>query len=177
MIGIKECQSDFQIIINAARRSFPKDGDIADKDLESCKTICQSIDQYFFSARNQKKILRVDESRTDDETRMRYNEEFLFISADTISEILIIENCKEKFSLSVKRAMAHFQFIKTYIKSDGKIEYSVHLPKLNGEEKASQKRFIAFDRKTCRKVGMFPNIEKYLYQKDKNKLSNSCQMK
>ena len=172
MLGIKECQSDFQIIIDAARRSFPKDGDIADKDLENCKIICQSIDQYFFSAKNQKKILRVDESRTDDETRMRYNEEFLFISADTISEILKIENCREKFSLSVKRAMAHFQFIKTYTKSDSKIEYSVHLPKLNGEEKASQKRFIAFDRKTCRKVGMFPNVEKYLYQKDKI----SCQI-
>lgn len=171
IIGEKVQQIDFQIIIDAARRSFPKDGDIADKDLENCKIICKAIDQYFFSAKNQKKILKIDESSTD-ETRMRYNEESLFISADTISEILKIENCREKFSLSVKRAMAHFQFIKTYIKSDGKIEYSVHLPKLNGEKKASQKRFIAFDRKTCREVGMFPNVEKYLYEKDKI----SCQI-
>lgn len=56
MIGIKECQSDFQIIINAARRSFPKDGDIADKDLENCKTICQSIDQYFFLQKIKRKF-------------------------------------------------------------------------------------------------------------------------
>ena len=87
-----------------------------------------------------------------------------------------LTNSNLKYNINVKKLLAGKEVIKTYIKNDGKPEYSVHLQKIlssekksddNAKEKGTSKRkkqshsrYIAFDREKCREYNLFPNIEK-----------------
>lgn len=84
----------------------------------------------------------------------------MYIRAIRIQELLEINKSKERFSMNIKRTLAEKQLIKTYIKSDGKVEYTVHMQKPLYADKKSTHRFIAFSRKECRKHNLFENLEK-----------------
>ena len=86
--------------------------------------------------------------------KLWYDDKTFYITQKNISDLLLIDKNKNKnkFSLTVKRALAKKNIIETYIKSDGNPEYSVHIQKPLFDNKKAKNRFIAFNRAECKKI-------------------------
>ena len=105
--------------------------------------------------------------------KLWYDDKTFYITQKNISDLLLIDKNKNKFSLTVNRALAKKNIIETYIKSDGKPEYSVHIQKPLFDNKKAKNRFIAFNRAECKKNNIFKTIEEYVAIREiKKKISN-----
>ncbi len=148
-------------IRNLAKNSFPIKGETTDDDFNYTKNICTILDKYFSNSR--KCINSIGSSDNVDGTKVWYDDDNLYITADNLKERLL--GSEYKFSLNVKRTLVKHNLIVT-CQAKNNIEYSVHIKKpLFGNIK-SKKRYIAFNRNECRNHNLFPNIETIILMKD-----------
>ena len=146
-------------ICNTVESAFVIKGTTKNIDfVKTCK-LCSEIDTFFTKIKNKDLIGKIGDVDVN-EKRLWYDEEYMYIRAIRIQELLEINKSKERFSMNIKRTLAEKQLIKTYIKSDGKVEYTVHMQKPLYADKKSTHRFIAFNREECRKHNLFENLEK-----------------
>ena len=123
-------------------------------------TLLKSI---FLTTPEKKQIGKIGaELKNITDIKLWYDDKTFYITQKNISDLLLIDKNKNKFSLTVKRALAKKNIIETYIKSDGKPEYSVHIQKPLFDNKKAKNRFIAFNRAECKKNNIFKTIEEYV---------------
>ena len=167
----KFCDDVYEAILNSAEKSFP-----TDENFENAKITCRQIDSYFRSEKKQSFIGEIGCEELPSEKSVWFNEEYIYMRQIRISEFLKLTNSNLKYNINVKKSLAGKEVIKTYIKKEGKPEYSVHLQKIlssdkksddtakvkgtSKRKKQSHSRYIAFDREKCRQYNLFPNIEK-----------------
>lgn len=166
-------------IYNAVEKAFLSNGESENTEIEKVERVCSVIDSFFVSNKNKKKLMRIGEPWISDDIRMWYDDEYLYIKADNIKEMLRWNRRKYTFGIKIKVILAENKLIKTYTKKDGKPEYSIHIQKnlfaepenSKGDEikinKKTQARYIAFDRKMCCYYRLFENIEAAIIEKDK----------
>lgn len=163
-----------EILIRLAADSFPKKLDPKIKDFADAKNVCNSVEKYFSDNSGKKQIGKIGaELKNITDIKLWYDDKTFYITQKNISDLLLIDKNKNKFSLTVKRALAKKNIIETYIKSDGKPEYSVHIQKPLFDNKKAKNRFIAFNRAECKKNNIFKTIEEYVAIREiKKKISN-----
>ena len=159
-----------------AADSFPKKLDPKIKDVADAKNVCNSVEKYFSDNSGKKQIGKIGaELKNITDIKLWYDDKTFYITQKNISDLLLIDKNKNKFSLTVKRALAKKNIIETYIKSDGKPEYSVHIQKPLFDNKKAKNRFIAFNRAECKKNNIFKTIEEYVAIREIKKKFSSKQ--
>ena len=153
------------ILIGVSKSAYPALGDVINSDIDRAKEICRVLDEYFAKKSNRRCLAMIgEENSLPTEVKAWGDENLLYITARTLNEILKLQDDKGKFTLAVKRALAHEGLIEYYMVGGDKPrpEYSVHIQKpLYGAHK-SKVRFVAFRREECAKYHLFPHIEDIL---------------
>lgn len=159
------------IVIN----SLSNEKKIKQPDIEHAKDVCKQIDCYFSQKKSKSLIGEIGVERNPSEKSVWYDDETIYITLPRAIEFLKLTESKLKFGVADRKALADEGFIKTYIKKDGKPEYTIHLQKAleakskrKDDDKDSEKstktrnRYIAFKRDVCRNYNLFQNIEEII---------------
>lgn len=103
-----------------------------------------------------------------------YDNDYLYIKAEEIKEILKLQNCDVTFNNCIKAILAEKDLIKKIIKKDGKPEYSVHIQKnlypvhksdSDDKKNITKKRYVAFNRMNCKQYNLFEKIEEIILKR------------
>lgn len=162
-------------IVETAKNSFPLYGTSTDMDFEEAKIICDSIDSYFDSNKKIKRAGEIGNEQNIEDIRLWYNDEYFYITANNISEILKLKDCTFNFAKRHKLALSDNELIHVYNKPGGGVEYSVHILTPLYNEHKSKSRFIAFKRKNLEKYDLFKNIKKFILLNEKIKSLKASQ--
>ena len=99
-----------------------------------------------------------EESRNVTNIRIWYDDEYIFMTAQIIKEILKLMDADILFNKALKERLAEKDIIKVY-KENSRIEYSTHYQKPLYDNKRIKDRFIMFNREKCKEYNLFPYIE------------------
>lgn len=154
--------------------SFPLKTIPTTSDIENAKNVCRQIDCYFEKQKNKSLIGKIGAETNPCEKSVWYDEDTIYMTLHRAHEFLKLTNSNLSFSISIKKALAHAGFIKSYTKKDNKPEYTVHIQKALQAKNMSKddtntyasiktrNRYIAFNRDICSQHNLFPNIEKII---------------
>lgn len=147
-------------IINVISESFHRKNDILISTKQQALEICRAIDQHLALEKNKSKICNIGSVPTAPSLAQVWCDgETINITTKNIEEILKLQNCKYKFNIHVKKALAELGLIQTTVRSGGTNEYSLHIQKPLYDDFKTSERFIRFKRDACLKHKLFENLE------------------
>ncbi len=146
------------IILNTVKKSIftPKGEQLRSKS-EEIAYFCSYINKYM--QKNKNFVAKAnEESRNVTNIRIWYDDEYIFMTAQIIKEILKLMDADILFNKALKELLAEKDIIKVY-KENSRIEYSTHYQKPLYDNKRIKDRFIMFNREKCKEYNLFPYIE------------------
>lgn len=158
-------------IRNLAKNSFPIKGAITDNDFIKATEYCTAIDNYF---KDSDGIFEIGKETKIKDVYVWFDEDCLYVRKKHADDWIKSQHSTAKFSAQVKRSLASKKLIQVYKISESRAEYTIHIKKPLYKNLKTPDRFIAFDRKECRRYNLFPTIEsRILLKTAKNKPKES----
>ena len=123
------CRKVYDSILKAAVNSFPIKGQTTDDEFEKTISVCRQADTYFKTKSNRKLIGKIGYENNPNEKRIWWDDETIYIKQKNLNEFSAITKSDLRYNNKSGKALASRNLIKTYVISEDKCEYSVHIQK------------------------------------------------
>ena len=161
----------YDAISRVAEDSFPLGGVPTYTDFDNAKKLCREIDAYFSKDQKQKQITQLGLDKEPYDPWLWFDNDYFYIIGARITDILKMQNSNLKLSTAIKKVLYKKNLIKGYAKDGGNVEYVVHYQKPLYSNLKTKKRFIAFNRKTCKEYHLFEFVEKTCKEQENHELA------